>query len=267
MHKILAIILTFLLVFCLSACRPGNTHAAEGYKYYPAEDGENPYILLSNELYPGPNLGMSFAPPHIQFSSVEEMINDIRTGTFTEDELRKLAYMRFGGTGKIPLMYMNDLYDIVAPEDFALQKIEWHAWSMYDIILECITGESIRISRFETELELEQVWLDCEKFDPESVISKTYNMEQSETVIVGYRDSEIIIKKTYSKEINGVVYNMYEEYVRTEEGEDLLRCIVAYVYQDDQYYYSIAIGSPQQHYGADFFAQFKLIPYIPEHSL
>ena len=64
--------------------------AEEGYRY--VENGNESYLILDSKTVSATNQGMgSVGTPMFTFSTMSEMKNDIKTGTFTENEITNIS--------------------------------------------------------------------------------------------------------------------------------------------------------------------------------
>ena len=93
--------------------------------------------------------------PVIQFGSMDEMVQDIKTGNFTDKELRNLSKFPKSVDGGIGICNLSKLYDAYTPEQFAIKRITWYGYTysfdFYDIFggncsMDCELSDEIKDS-------------------------------------------------------------------------------------------------------------------------
>lgn len=144
------IVIFGLLAALLTGCSAGGqdsqlapTESPVDLPYEIICDNGGYYLMLEDGIIKDEEVEGSFseALPMIKFTSIEEMVQDIKTGNFTEDELRNLAKFPKDEDDRTVLCDLSKLYDAYAPERLDRKIISWYG-DAYDFIFEESEGES-----------------------------------------------------------------------------------------------------------------------------
>lgn len=133
MHKsriVVFALLAALLTGCSVSVQPAKqtpTAPPDDLPYEIICDNGEYYLMLEGGIIKGEEVEGSFCEvaPNIRFGSIEEMVQDIKTGNFTDDELRDLAKFRKDEDGRTVLCDLSKLYDAYAPEKLDRKIIKW----------------------------------------------------------------------------------------------------------------------------------------------
>ena len=123
MKKLIALLVCCALFLCISGCRQ------KSHRYVNNRHGE--YIIIPD--YDAEAMGRTegghFASTRIVFASFDEMEEDIKKGSLTEDEIWELkvaCYMLGYDDGKLPIVFPEKLYEPIMPNTYAYQVV-WNA--------------------------------------------------------------------------------------------------------------------------------------------
>lgn len=85
------------------------------------------YLSLPESIRDDNTSGVSSSElaPSVNFESLAEMVQDIKTGSFTDEELKMITRFKTDDTGKTYICDLSKLYDAYAPEPCALKEIMW----------------------------------------------------------------------------------------------------------------------------------------------
>ena len=124
------ILVTALLVGCSAEGRtPQSTQAEPTYDlpYEIIRDDDGYYLLLEDGIEVNDEMegSLSIDGSKIIFGSMEEMVQDIKTGNFTEEELQELSKFEKDENDRIVLCDLSKLFDVYAPEEFSKKTITW----------------------------------------------------------------------------------------------------------------------------------------------
>lgn len=118
--------LSLLIAVLLLAGCAAPAEVEEGYRY--VEKGDASYIVPDAKAaaYNSQSSGM-VAAPHVIFTSVAEMKNDIQTGNFTEEEAKNVAGFAKDTSGNIKVCSVDSLWEPRLPSGYTapLEKIVW----------------------------------------------------------------------------------------------------------------------------------------------
>jgi len=121
LKKLTALILaTGMVLGLLTGC-------SGGYRY--VENGENSYVVLDTSTEMHDKLDVHYTSMYISFSTFEEMKSDIKSGRFTDQELKMLKYFPKNADGNIKTCNLSNLYILETPETIPVQAIRWHGES------------------------------------------------------------------------------------------------------------------------------------------
>ena len=259
MRKALLVLMIVACVFCLSACWSSEqtSYAIEGYKYIPAKDGEEyASIWFSKELWPDRSAGCGEV--NIYFDSIEEMITDIKTGSYTEKELINLTACAYNSDEILFIVDLDKLWDISYPESYQFHRIRW-IFTKYEFQLTNGKGESVRMREW---------WKisnnPLEHWGNGSGYTANYRCEEDRNAEVWERHSTYGIGtlKRYTIEQDGVQYYIREEYFRAnDQSVDKLESMYMIYTPDNTHYYELTIYNPKERYDLAFLTQFQLVPY------
>lgn len=113
------------------ASQPVQTEPPIDLPYEIIRDDDGYYLLLDDSCATDDEVEGSFSQVAllIEFGSMDEMVQDIKTGNFTEKELRILSEFRKDEDGRTILCDLSKLYDVYTPEKFDEKKILWRGGS------------------------------------------------------------------------------------------------------------------------------------------
>lgn len=159
---------TILLVGC-SAGAPSSeqmqTAPPEDLPYEIICDNGNYYLLLEDSIA-RENVdedSLSAERPHIEFASMDEMLKDIKTGDFTESELKELSQFKTDDDGRTSICDISKLYDAYTPERYDVKRIDWFGYD-YSFAFREEDGDS-RCSMSVNALEIDNEEAFAERID------------------------------------------------------------------------------------------------------
>lgn len=130
----LRMIVVILVVALLAGCSVGGQASQPAQTDPPLdlpyeiiiENGEH-YLLLKDSIAGDDESDKTSASTgtFVEFESIEEMAQDIKTGNFTESELKQISKFRKDEDGRTVLCDLSKLHEAYTPEQFANQEILW----------------------------------------------------------------------------------------------------------------------------------------------
>lgn len=212
---------TVMLVGCSAkgpVSRPVQTELPIDLPYEIIRDDDGYYLLLDDNSTTDEEEEGSFSEmaPVIEFGSMDEMVQDIKTGNFTENELQNLSRFPKDKDGRTILCDLSKLYDVYTPEKFDEQKILWKG-NGYHFVLLC-TGSDFegRMSNFISDSSKEEAIEDLITCD--SVVNFTLlSTEQIE-------DRSATVKIYTSETYYGVKDHKRVYYTIQDEDKEVFVC-------------------------------------------
>lgn len=201
MKYIKTVLIVTLVITLLSGC------SSDGIKLV-SEDGQF-YLVLSNLAGIEQTQSQSEEAPAIKFASIEEMLNDISTGTFTTEEKEQLVRFKQDEQGRTILFDLDKVWEPVYPSNYDEISVIWNG-SSYSF-----TGVDSTISK---------LW------DPFIIISKEYYAEQTEKI--KNWDQYKTCNSVTTEERDGIEVTVYDYNARNELEPDYYRKCV-YTLSDD----------------------------------
>lgn len=110
-----------------SVSRPAQTEPPIDLPYEIIRDDDGYYLVLDDSSATDDEVegSLQVLAPLIEFGSMDEMVQDIKTGNFSEKELRYLSKFPKDEDGRTILCDLSKLYDVCTPEQFDEKKILW----------------------------------------------------------------------------------------------------------------------------------------------
>jgi hypothetical protein len=238
----------------LSACQQEND-----YKFHPASGDSGAYISLPQpEADPyGPCTSIA----SVCFKSMEEMVSDITTGTFTDKELEQIKWFPRSEDGRIPVVDLNNLLAPVYPDSCTLYEVEWFGRS-YDFTFKTSSGKYIQMYYLDDEYEFETKKYTVGIYGSGDVISRRQEEKWDAKVIVTQdRYGCIHTFRFYQTNINGITYEFIEEEVKISDS--VRTCTNVFFSIDATYYVYFRFGDRYEDYIDEFDSQFfSVVPYV-----
>lgn len=227
--KLIVLILTAaLLAGCSAGVGTSQSALAEPTYDLPYEimrDDDGYYLLLEDDIVTD-DLEGSFSEesPNIKFGSMEEMVQDIRTGNFTDDELKVLSEFVKDDDGRIDICNLSKLYNAYTPDKFDNNRIIWTGNTYTFEFLNndnkyycAIYGE---ISNTDKEKAIEDL-INGSKLQDATVLSREQKEERNATVV------------TYSMIQVGITYERKMMYYTIENGNKNVFVVEKYALSTD----------------------------------
>ncbi len=121
-NTVIALILSIVCMLPLCGCRKTNDADVlyKTPKYTISEENEGYYISLSGDIKPQENTGMMLGT--VQFSSIEEMKEKLKSGDFTDGEMNIINNFAKDEQNRIKLCNIDNLYEPVMPSGSSLSR-------------------------------------------------------------------------------------------------------------------------------------------------
>ena len=213
MRKLLYFV--FAMIFILSGCNAStiNSIIEEDGKYYMIVDFYYSPEEVSDAYING-------GGDYIEFETIDEMISDIKTQNFNEDEWDYIRYMMEKGSNRVPIPNIYDLYIRVLPETAIAEPITW--WlNSYRFEFTLDNGYGGLMEKYDDYTEyLEDLPPSVSETTP-TLISKEQEEDRNATVytivdLLGYtriyksyqivaNDKTIMVEECYNPEISRTV--------------------------------------------------------------
>lgn len=181
---------------------------------YRIEHSDGRYFLIFESTPPeGKEPGI--LQPHVNFSSVEELKNDIQTNAFNREELEQIADFPADELGRIPICDLSSLWDGTFPTSLSVKYVYWTG-ADYNLMLHSETS-GIHGSVY---LSTEDYWTKCvdyyQNFESRSsgqLLSKTETADRNATEYL-YNSSLNGQRKGiyYTLETTGKTLHIWESY-------------------------------------------------------
>lgn len=114
----------FLALICLITFFSG----CSSEEYQLVKKSGNYYIKLNKQFESSATVDNAYVQElanTVRFDSMEEMINDIRNGSFTKEELVKISRFEADAAGNIQVCNLDTLYAPQLPSNYILYGIDW----------------------------------------------------------------------------------------------------------------------------------------------
>lgn len=262
------IYLLFALVFLLTLFCGCSSRT-----YQLVEKNGSYYIKLNKE-YEAPSAGGNAytqeLAPIVRFGTMEEMVNDIRSGSFTEDELAQISRFEADPAGNIQVCNLNSLYTPQLPSNYSLYEIHWDGQSYCFIIQNNNTADPFFLqdeSDWQEQWEKELNWntgvlrleVTSTQNDPDRngiVYFYPYASYTSDGQSIEYTSRKSCV---YSLVRNGNTYYVCEDY-DSDAPDAIPNNVSIFGISQGQHFY-IFIGKPMERPSLDWIAQFGLQLY------
>lgn len=266
MKKICLFLALFSLITLFCGCSPKEYQLVKKHGNY--------YIKLNKEFETSSSNDNSYiqeAAPLVGFDSIEEMVNDITNGDFTEDELRDISRFKTDDAGNILVCDLDSLYVPQFPNTYNHFAIAWSG-SSYSFSIQNADGSKHcpfmlwDEAGWQAEFDKTQSWntgvLRLE------VTSTQTDTERDGTIYYfpyASFSSDGTIEYTprkscvYSFERNGNVYHIIE-YYKTDATDAIPSNISIFGISQSQHFF-VFISDPEERPTMDWIAQFGLQEY------
>ena len=274
MHKrircILSVLLSIALLLPLLGCDSGSQEKP-AYQYVDGNDGFD-YVILNLDLE---SLGwldeegnLIKANGSIMFDSLEEMIQDLKTGNLTDMELYYLCNMEENEHGGKMIPDLDHLYEPVYPEDMEFENV-WledegeYCLEVGDVFIYVTSGEKVAAETEEYASFWEQGPI-IQLSDPNGE-----NMRRSNFVEEGNKTFEWYYKRFYyTLQTNEMIYYIketYKVYPQEDNGEKLFTISMWAENSGGVFLYIHILGNDdtQSQCNLEWLASFGVKPYIP----
>lgn len=146
--RIISVFCVFLLLASLAVgCSFEKSFAPTVTLPYEIIENDNEYCLVmrcvSSEVDDGVTSSQICVPSDIVFDSINEMIDDIKTGNFSQNELDILASFPRNNENQIQICNINELYVPILPNDLSVEKVFWRGMD-YCFLLNLTNGTGRR---------------------------------------------------------------------------------------------------------------------------
>lgn len=246
------IVVFVLMAALLTGCsagvqtqQPALTEPSLDLPYEIILDNGGYYLQLEDGVSKENQMEGSFSEigPIILFGSMDEMVQDIKTGNFTEDELENLSEFPKTKDNLIGICNLSKLYDAYTPEQFPNTRIKWFGYT-YSFKFDDNNG---RVCTMDCELSNEQKdtiiadFTACTKTPNFTLLSEEQIEDRNATVIICMSGNYEILERKYvyytleagDKEIFVREYYMHStdliptviDICGTEKGVNFLVCL------------------------------------------
>jgi len=267
----LAAIVAVLLM--LSACS-----APYGYEFY--KSGDQYYIHIDKEQLGFP-AGESICLWEVKFDNLEEMILDIKTGNFTEGELRNLAVnaslYTSDSEGDLPVCDLEALWEPVLPESTKIVRIWWYGPRYsFELSDAAITGtfpatpgkgtdsllyehKQIYELRFKKQMLNIKEYIEMLGWEVSDIQT---DPDRNATVCYSNRRGVMHKDLTYSFTVGNATHYVYEAY--NLEKSDAVPYDVSMMVIDGENWMFYSFGTPVARPSIEFLSSFGMQEYIAE---
>lgn len=270
----LRIVVFALIVALLAGCsakisapkQPQNGSLVNAPYDIVIEDGEY-YLVLTNEIAgentSGPNT--SEKKPAIEFASINEMVQDINTGKFTDDEMRQLSKFKTDDNGRIIICNLSNLYDARTPEQYETKRIVWYG---DEYVFHFFNGTDFccQISQVGTRANLEQMITRAKNKTEEDfyIELSTQQIEERNATVITYTTATADDHQRFKNVYYTIAAGNKELFVFEEYGADSdSKPHSIYLYgTEDGINYTVALEQLQERPSVEWLSQFGLRKYV-----
>ena len=226
MKKLISI-LVVLLILLLSGCTMPK-EAEEGYRY--VENGNESYLILDSKTVSATNQGMgSVGTPMVTFSTMSEMKNDIKTGTFTENETINISKFKRNDAGKISTCSIDKLWEPSLPAGHAvkeLMRINWYGeYYWFEINTDSYFLEICCATEEYAEFQINQYFEEyryVRDYDNKEICTVAPGVEAT-VYHVSYSGPRRVVLYTF--EHNEITYHVSESYKNNNRTPEIINII------------------------------------------
>lgn len=254
MRRYFLCVLVVLLVIALTGCVP------ETYRLIQ-EDG-NYYVIVNLPTDEPLDGSEQIWASCVVFSSVEEMVNDLRTGTFEAYELEALSQMITDDEGRIRLINLDHLYEPILPEDLTEYAVELYGGE-YHFVFDMDSADRFRGRMLPLPRESFEYYISSEWCVSAPTIS--LSSEQANEIRNGLN---IVLADPWRENLRSCCYIVQAEsktlYVAETFDSDYSQSVPSYIMiigQESDTYYSIVLSYPSSRPTLEWLASFSLKEY------
>ena len=249
--KILSILLIVLLLLTATAC------STNGYRLIK-ENGSYS-VELSEEILA--SFDSNYLVPHelqpIVFSSIDEMVNDIRNGSFTDTELQLIARCPQDSEGRHIITNLDTLLVPILPNICDKYEVHWYG-TYYFIAIYFKNGDRGGFREISQEL----LYKNYNFHDPNyrSFYGDILSDETENNIRTLKRQdgSVIYTMRIYTITENNVTYD-FCEYYKTNDSETILDGFDVVIHKNDSIYL-LSCNTITEPLSLEIVKQFDLIP-------
>lgn len=272
MKRLICILIAGLLLMSVAACAKRSADGVQdmqGNKEMPysifVENGE--YFLDFGDGCTSSNDNGSKEDIElvriVRFSTVQEMINDIKTGNFSAEEMDIIKGFRKNEEGLVQICNLSSLYSATYPSTFTSQSIAWVGTGYY---IDITTGENgpeallvfKSQERFEYDIDFYRNFEEQRRITVTSVSS---DLERNATVYeyLNYAGKESKAYFYVIGEGDDALY-IWEQY-SAEEGYSTPNEIAVWG-QEQGRYFKVIISNLQDRPSVEWLSQFGIRKYV-----
>lgn len=273
MKRIICIILVALWLAVLSGCAENsldnkqNGQVNKDMPYTIQTENGNCFLAFKDGYITsddGGNTDNQELVKYICFSSIEEMINDIQTGNFSEKELEKILEFPKDENERVFICNLSNMYTACYPSDMELKHVTWYGGDGYSFSLSADEDGPKGLIRFLNQKSYEEDIIFYSNFDENPLIEE--------------------ISVSSDPERNAVVYDYVTSFgdkfkllfYAIGEGTDLLYIAETYAMEDSDIvpgdisiwgqsegkYFYVFINRLQERPSVEWLSQFGIREYV-----
>ena len=214
-------ICVIVMLLCFTAC----SDTSMPYQLVKNDDGY--YMVFKNTAQENSSSnGSLVAAPKIEFHSLAELRQDIKTGNFTEKELAVIQTFKKDKEGNITVCSIDKLYEPTLPEAYPLSHISWMGGKYYTFEYKGISSSYLNFfqffskERFDEEREDIQRVATCMPNDVPYVKVEGVHDRNAEVYTRTLKDGEVQTIIIYSIQSEGKTLYIEEAYSTKEVPEE-----------------------------------------------